>query len=590
MSPGEFAGVGASSGVGAAVQGVQTLAGAMTGAPQQMAQARYLGAETARAGVQTQALQQTQKDGQDLVNLLKGARNPDGTLNVGNVQDAFAIGARNPEIASRLANMVAGMQQAGAQTPGAAPAAQANADKFSAGTGVQAAGNTFTGQALDNANRTGVANIGAGATVRSAQIGAGATLGAANISATASRANNAATIAGENQRSVTQALGPDGKPVFITTSEAGATHAPYYDSGVANTVAGINAKPVPVLTPNGSTALVTTADAVRTGATPAASSPAEVQARIAQTATTPAAPEARPAAAVAASPAQSPITDEQNATTREANLATAAGRPPPGAGTVKDAADLDALVVGRLKALMPAGHFTSSNAPSQALLDPIRLQAVWLRDHDPSIRGDWNAAVTQATTNVIGSRGEGLDFNTKILSSGPSQIILKPDQKITWPAGMAVPAQYAGTAGTPPPPPASALGATIAGTGTGTTPPATGSGAGAGSSPAPAPPPGTPPQPSSGAPPSSLAGAMTAPLPGGAPGRAPAPAPNVPPAQKAPQAAVNPQAAQIIAQQGGAEAVLAQARAAVAQGKDPTAIAQRLAALGLSLPSQQAGN
>ena len=552
LSVGQFQADASQAGGAQAVGGLSALAGALSGQAQPLAQARYLGAETARAGAQTQQINQQASDLATAQRLLSA---PDALTNPANAQQVGALLVKYPEQGKNLAQMIATMRAGVTAAGGQVPGGQAATDQMAASTGVAAMGNTPTGQALDNANRTGVANIGANASIRSAGIGAGATVASANISAAASRANNAATIAGENQRTGVQVLGDDGLPHFMPAVQANATGAKFYDSPLANTVAGAANKGVPVATPDGGTTMATQDQVIKQHLTLAASSPAEVQARIAQTASQPAPVAPNPATAPA-SPSPNPITPQQNASVLAANVAQASGQPAPSASAAADAAATDAQIVSRLQKLHPVNSITGgSNIPTQGVLDPIRLQMAWLRDNGPQ-RGDANAAMTQAIANVTGQAGANLDGSRNFMpGSEKSQLILKPGANIIWPPGMPIPPQYqaaaqpaAAPASAPPPP------SPLAGTMTQASASAVPGGTNTPSMPGPTPVPSQPP--------SSLAAGIAQAK------AASAPAPQAPAAQQARSPA----------------AVLAEAQDAIARGADPKVVAARLSSMGLALP------
>jgi hypothetical protein len=81
-------------------------------------------------------------------------------------------------------------------------------------------------------------------------------------------------------------------------------------------------------------------------------------------------------------------------------------------------------------------------------MNPIRLQAAWLLNHDPNVRGNVQQAITQAIINVTGQNGQNYSQNLHVLPAtlggqpGKSQLILNDPSKIVWPGGMPVPPEY----------------------------------------------------------------------------------------------------------------------------------------------------
>lgn len=429
LSIGEFNAAGAATGAGTAADGITTLGNTLAGGPVRAAQGAYLGAETGAAQAKTAATNRALADGQQITSLL--GPQPDGTMGIArpeNVQGAAAIVARNPDVAAQFPHTLATMFQAAAMnTPsGSQPAAAA--DRFSAGTGVAAAGNTFTGQKLDNQRALAVAGTEAGATRYSAdQRLKGETYNADKT--------YAASVYGVDHKLIPTDGGAPTKdgvpaaPILMTNADAGKGGVRGYEPTVANTIADHMTKPVTVQGPGGTSAIVTTGQAINSGANPRPSSPAEVQGNLVQDSLSP-------------PKGGSPVTPEQSAAIREAAIATATNRAAPGQGSMADAAALDTQISKRIMALNPT--LIGKNVPSQELLDPIRLQATWIHDHDPAVRGDWNAAITKAVTNVTGG---GLDQDLHFpWKPGDSQTVLKDGAQIKWPDGMAVPPQYAQTA------------------------------------------------------------------------------------------------------------------------------------------------
>lgn len=583
LSVGQYQNYSGQTGVAAAGDSLSGLAGAIAGNPQARAQAGLLGAQTANQNAQTAANTQQQADLAQATALLQ---DPNALNDPNKAQQVGALLIKYPTQAAALGPILAASYQGNAAAGG--NISQGTADRFSAGTGVAAMGNTATGQGLDLANRTQVAGIGAGAT-----------LGAARIGANASMANEAASQAGMDRRTLTQTVDAStGQPVAITAAQAGATHAPYYDPNVANTIAGQDSKYVPVQGPGGATQLMTNADAAASGTSPRPDSTAQVQAGIVQDALNPPPPAApAPVAQTPSSVAQvisgvqgpsvspnAPVTQgapptaptvqgpadaaapvvspDQRAQIVNAQVATLTGRPPPGASSVAESAALDQQITNRIQAQKPGTYWHPGNVPSQALLDPIRLQATWLHDNDPQVRGDWNSAITKAIANVAGADGSGLtqdvhDRETVGGRPGPSQVVLAPNAQIAWPKGMPVPPQYAPQA------PQSGLAAAMVP---------------AGARPGPAAP--APPQ----APAGGLAGVMTPPPQAPQAPQAPAPAPQQAPV--APQAAAQPTPA---AGNANVASVMAQAQAAIQAGANPAAVAARLRSMGLALPNQPGG-
>lgn len=436
LSIGQYNAAGAATGAGDAAGGMSQLAGAMIGNPAATAQARYLGAETGRATAQTQQINDQQRDLATATQLLQ---DPNALKDPAKAQMVGALLIKYPQQAAALPGILAASMQGRLAAGDHTTVPQSAADQFSAGTGVAPMSNTATGQGRDLANRTQVAGIGAGAT-----------LGAARISADASMANERMSQEGLDRRTQVMTRDDKGQPVYAPAASAGGK--PAYDSAVANTIAGNDSAYGNYQGPSGNTVRATNAQGAAQGLQPRPSDPGQVMATVQQDAVRPAAPPSPPSQLAqtmggAPSPSSGTGVDAGTASQiRDAMIAQASGRPPPGASSPADAVAVDQMIVTRLKAMMPTSF--GSNAPSQALLDPIRLQAAYIHDHDPNVRGDWNAAVTQAIQNVTGQGGAGLGYDQHLPSwlggrPGPSEIIMKPGTQITWPRGMPVPPQYA---------------------------------------------------------------------------------------------------------------------------------------------------
>jgi hypothetical protein len=439
------------SGIPAATSGASGLASAIIGNPQRIAQARYLGAGTAEEMARA-AAQQT--DNQSVAAFQQMAADPSNYTPQG-ISKMMALAAGSPTLSARAAQLVSA-SMAGQAAPGngtGAPGSPtvAQASNFGALSGVTNYGQTPTGYSAGLANQ-----------IQQSQISAGATVASADISAKAAEADTAATIQGENQRTLVQVNTPNG-PSYMPATEAGATGAPYYDPNVAQ----IAARPVTVQGPAGPR-LMTTGQAMTTQATPLPDTTDQAKAQVfsgavnppTQAAMVPAQPPGGLAATMAAgtqppaaapAPTQAPggaavITPDQRAQIVGNTVAGMTGQPMPGQVNPQQAAQMDQLITGRLE----AGHPTrmGSNVPSQSLMNPIRLQAAWLLNHDPNVRGNVQQAVTQAIINVTGKDGSNVTQNLHVLPAmlggqpGPSQLVPVDPSKIAWPAGMPVPQEY----------------------------------------------------------------------------------------------------------------------------------------------------
>ncbi len=475
----------------AAAGGLTGLAGAIIGNPQQLAQARYLGAGTAQETAQAAAQQLDNQSVQQFQGLAADPTNytPQG------IAKMMALAAGSPTLSARAAELVNASMAAqaapgtGTGAPGSPTVQQAS--NFGALSGVTSYGNTPTGFTADLGNRVQVANIGAGAEVASA-----------NIGAKAAEADTAATIQGENQRTLAQVV-VNGKPIDMPAVQAGATGAQYYDPAVANTNAAANAASVPVVGPGGAPRLMTTQQAIATGATPepassdaaaagvfegnvnppsaaasvsgvpagglgavmtgaiqppsqttgiapvqqAALAPPPAGAQAAPQTPTGAAPvEPQAAGGPAPAPAPAPTPDQGLPPDERQQLINAVmskftGQAVPGSTDAAQAQQVDNLITQRLQAQSPG--MMGRYAPSQDLMNPIRMQVAYLYAHDPNVRGNMQQAITQAIMNVTGAKGQNVNRDYHMFAPGtPPQLMLNDPSQIVWPQGMQVPQQY----------------------------------------------------------------------------------------------------------------------------------------------------
>jgi hypothetical protein len=441
----------------AAAQSATGLAGAIIGNPQQLAQARYLGAGTAQETAQAAA---QQADNQAVASFQQQLSNP-GNLTPGGISRMLATAAASPTLSARALQLIQGSYAAGAVGGAGGPAAGApsvaQASNLGALTGITNYAQTPTGY-----------QAGLNTDIQQSQISAGATLGAADISAKAAEADTAATIQGDNARTLVPVAGatPGAPPTYQTAVQAGANGAQYYDPAIA----AQNNTPTNVLTPGG-LRTVTTGAAEQGGLTPAQTTPAGVQATILQGATTPTlnqAPAAGGMGAVMSGAVQAPgsptaqppatgapnssLNPNENAAVTNNLLAQMTGQPAQGPVDPQAAAQMDQLISSRLEAGKPVAlgaDTRGSSVPSQSLMNPIRLQAAWLLTHDPNVRGNVQQAVTQAIANVTGATGGNYSQNLHVMPAilggqpGPSQLVINDPTKIQWPQGMPVPPQYA---------------------------------------------------------------------------------------------------------------------------------------------------
>lgn len=157
MSQGDFASGGpqANSGVTGAAGGFGQLAQVLAQGPMMHAKAGYMAAETDKARAETDNLhigaaraQGRQDRIQEAMGILS---NPQSIRDPNAMARIYAIGMADPEIAPHLNSILGGTMAAMALNK---VVTQAEADKYSAGTGVAAYGNTATGQGAELANRT----------------------------------------------------------------------------------------------------------------------------------------------------------------------------------------------------------------------------------------------------------------------------------------------------------------------------------------------------------------------------------------------------------------------------------------------------
>jgi hypothetical protein len=476
------------SGVGAATAGIGGLAQAIVGNPAAIANARYLGAQTGAAQANTQQTQDD-LDGRNMAAQVMStpgaAATPQGIATLG------AAAIKSPTVAAGMAKIMGTVMAANAAngTQGPGGATQSQADAFNASTGNQNFTQTPTGEAQSNQTSLGVAGIGAGATEYAAREGLAGTLGAAGIAANQSNTNSIRDNATTRMDDVVPTQSASGGPtIYTTAAQAGASGAGY----ATPVTAAQNNSPQNIMTPFGPR-VVTTGQAETGGMTPAPTGTDQATANIlaqntgtymqpdttgpgvssgmASTFGTPQAtsPGATPQVGqVAGAPVQAPapassapvplgqgaVPQDQSGGIANAIMARATGQPLQGPVNPQEAAQMDQIIASRLEAgkqmrigAATAGH--GSGVPSQQLMDPIRLQAAWLLQHDPNVRGNVQNAITQAVTNVVGVKGDNYSANAHILPGvlggqpGPSQLMLNDPTRITWPQGMPVPPQYA---------------------------------------------------------------------------------------------------------------------------------------------------
>lgn len=259
---------GENAGLGSAIGGGSNLAGAMIQGPMMRAQGAYLGSQTAQNQANTAAVNQLT---QGRSTVAQAIANPSTLTDPGTMQRVAGAIAADPQLAGHLSGTLGTMMALARAQGGAGAPTEQQVDAFNSSTGNTAMGNTPTGFQADLGNRVRVANIGAGAT-----------LGAARIGANASMANTQAEIAGENARAVVPVQGPGGAVSYMPAVRAGATGANYYDSNLANTIAGITNRPVQVAGSNGTTTLAPTGTVENQGLTVRLPTVAAVQGGVAQ--------------------------------------------------------------------------------------------------------------------------------------------------------------------------------------------------------------------------------------------------------------------------------------------------------------------
>lgn len=572
LSTGQFGADAYQSGGQMAAGAGTGLAQAIIGNPQMQAQAGLIGAETGASQAATQRANHLQAVGQDITGSLQDAMT---SGNPASSQRALALAAQTPEIAAQLPRLLSTMMQSQAAS-GQGGVNQAAADRFSAGTGIAAAGNTFSGQALDLA--TSRANAGTAA---------GATLGAARIGANASMSNTAAVIAGENARTLVPVKGADGSISYEPAVQAGKSGAGFYDpssaASIANTaavIAGENARsavqvgdgqggakfmntiqaqntgapaydpnvgaterrPVTILGPNGPR-IVPTVTAEQTGAMPSPTSTEEVKAQALSSVLNPP-PDGKgvlanppPAGNTDASgmPATPSFGNNPRTVGGDNNSGVAGGltsderqlmrtnmlagltNPSGQSSAQQSQATQNALTLGAQK-LYPA--YTGSNSPDPETMGLLTQQEAYLERHGPTA-GNQGASVQQALSNVFGQSGGNIARNYNVLGATPSTTHPLDRSQVIAPPGFHLPTGYGAQQ------PAPSLNGTMA---------------------APAAPPAAPPGPAT-------------------------------PAAAAPAgpAATNP----------AAQRYYAQAQQALDSGKDPAAVAAMLSRLGLApMPAQ----
>lgn len=468
LSLGQYQQDAGQTGAVGAANAAQGLAGAIIGNPQAIAQARYLGAgtaeETAKAAAQ-------QSDNQAVTQFQALASDPSNYTPQG-ISKMLATAAASPTLSARASQLIGSALAAqaapgnGTGQPGAPTISQAS--NYEALSGNVPMGATPTGFQDDLSNRTGIAQIGAGATVAAADIGARAAM-----------ADTAATIQGENQRTLATVL-VNGVPTSVRAVDAPGQR--YYDPGVANTQAAAAAQPTQYVGPGGIAGLAPAGVVESQGLTPEPASTDQAKAAVFAGAVTPPAAQRAPglagvltgapavmpvqqaslappataaqAPAPGAPPGQQPgapieqptVTPDQRQGIVNSTVAQMSGQPIPQTLNPQQTKQMDDQIADRLQQGKPVTF--GSNDPSQSLMNPIRLQAAWLLNHDPNVRGNVQQAITQAIINVTGQNGQNYSQNLHVLPAtlggqpGKSQLILNDPSKIVWPDGMPVPPEY----------------------------------------------------------------------------------------------------------------------------------------------------
>lgn len=469
LSLGQYQQDAGQTGALAAAQGATGLAGAIIGNPQAIAQARYLGAgtaeETARAAAQ-------QADNQAVGQFQALASDPTNYTPSG-ISKMLALASASPTLSARASQLIGSALAAqaapgnGTGAPGAPSLSQAS--NYEALAGITPMGSTPTGYS------SGLANA-----IQQSQISAGATVAAADIGARAAEADTAATIQGENQRTLATVL-VNGVPTSVRAVDAPGQR--YYDPGVANTQAAAAAQPTQYVGPGGIVGLAPAGVVESQGLTPEPASTDQAKASVFAGAVTPPSAQRAPglagvltgapavapvqqasltppgAAAAQTSPgaaqpgaqpgepvAQPTITPEQRQGIVNNVVAQMSGQPIPQTLNPQQTKQMDDQIEDRLRQGKPVTF--GSNDPSQSLMNPIRLQAAWLLNHDPNVRGNVQQAITQAIINVTGQNGQNYSQNLHVLPAtlggqpGNSQLILNDPSKIVWPDGMPVPQEY----------------------------------------------------------------------------------------------------------------------------------------------------
>lgn len=448
------------------------LAQAFIGNPQQQAQAGLLGAETGASIATTQRANHLQAVGQDITSNLAQAMQ---TGDPGASQRALALAAQTPEIAAQLPRLLSTMMQSQAAS-GQGGVSQDTADKFSAGTGIAAAGNTFSGQALDLATSRANAGTAAGATLGAARIGANASManeaamqagmnnrtlvpvkgtdgnityeravdagksgaGFYDPSSAASMANTAAVVAGENARSTVQVSDGHGGSTFMNALQAQKQSAPAYDPNVGV----VDRRPMNVLGRDGVTHVMPTGQAEATGAVPAPTTTEEVRAGALSSVLNPPADDK----GVVANPTNAGATDTSgqpptpsfgnnpraaggDANTGVANGMTADDRQlmranmiaqmtnPSGMTNAQQSQATQRALTEGAEKLYPA--MFGSNAPDPQTMNLLTQQEAYLERHGATA-GNQGASVQQALSNVFGPDGSNIARNFNVIGATPS--------------------------------------------------------------------------------------------------------------------------------------------------------------------------
>jgi hypothetical protein len=210
LSVGQFDGTAGNSPVQQATGGISALGQAMIGNPAAIAQAGYLGAEAARAKAQTGQINTQQQDLQTASQLMQ---DPTALTDPLKVQAIGALLIKYPEQAKALPGLLATSMAASAANGGAV--SQTQADNFAGTSGAVPIENTPTGQGRALATSTTNANISAGP---------GYAAAAASV---ANNKNSVAEQGREFDQSPENVTGPSGPTIVPRAQAATGGYSPY---------------------------------------------------------------------------------------------------------------------------------------------------------------------------------------------------------------------------------------------------------------------------------------------------------------------------------------------------------------------------